>query len=195
MIYHKIPSPFKRDKVTRKLTREFISTEIENLSSNAWVFTDKVDWMNVRIYWDWYNLEFKWRTDNAELPKNLLAVLDNLFMEELFEQKFWETPVILYWEWFWGKIQNGKYNTKEDFILFDVKIWNTFLERENLEDISKSLNIKLVPVELEWTIQEAINYLWAKNLVEWLVWIPKWWYLDKKGNRIIVKIKNKDFLR
>ena len=110
------------------------------------------------------------------------------------EQKFWDTPVVFYWEWYWGKIQNWTYEWEEDFMLFDVKINDVFLERDNVIDIANSLWINYVPALLEWNIQSWIDYLQVWELTEWLVWVPRWNFLDRKWKRIIIKIKNRDFL-
>jgi len=162
-------------------------------------FTEKIDWTNIRVFRDWHKVSFLWRTDNAQIPLRLLNRLQELFMEELFEQKFWEQTVTLYWEWYGWKIQHWirDYKEQEDFVLFDVEIGWVFLERENIEDVAKSLWLEVVPVRcygnLELWIQRVKeNCLWQdKNnkQIEWLVGRPIWWYLDRLWNRIIVKIK------
>lgn len=201
--YHKIRWIYKFDSKTHLPIQE-IDEYFNNLKSCRWIFTEKIDWTNIRIVWDWHNVSFYWRTDNAQLPWNLLNKLKEIFIEELFEQNFWETNVVLYWEWFGGKIQKwlNDYWDKEDFILFDVEINWIFLERENIEWVAKSLWINLVPILLVWTLDYAIKYVKDKKILdeqisktipEWLVWVPIWWYLDRLWNRIIVKIKQGHF--
>lgn len=195
MIYHKIPSPFFRDEKTNKLiTWLYISKEVELLSYNNWIFTDKVDWTNIRVYYDWYNLEFKWRTEKSEIPKGLLQKLQKMFKVELFEQCFWTNEAILYWEGYGWKIQWWIYNCGYNFKLFDVYVWWVFLERENIENVAISLWIDAVPIVFTGSIKEAIDFIKTASLVEWLVWVPEWNFLKRNWERIIVKIKNVDFI-
>ena len=46
---------------------------------------------------------------------------------------------------------------KVNFILFDIKIGNTWLKREDLEDIACQLGIIIVPIVGKGTIKEAIK--------------------------------------
>ena len=62
-----------------------------------------------------------------------------------------------------SKIQNGcKYFGGEkivDFILFDIKIGNWWLKREEVINIAKQLEIKVVPILYTGTIGDAIKYI------------------------------------
>ncbi len=207
--YHKIEGLFKRDMEGDKQLIEgsFRNECVEYLKDNVWQWSEKIDGTNVRIGWDGHKVSFGGRTDNAQMPMPLMERLQELFSgdtnEELFEQKFGEDQVILYGEGYGGKIQSGgAYNPTQDFILFDVMVGDVFLERENIEDIANAFGIKVVPIILKGTIQEAIDYVKTKpNSVisvekkesEGLVGVPKVRLTDFRGNRIIVKIKVKDF--
>lgn len=206
--YHKIETLFKRDEKTKKLiVGKFNNKYVEFLKDNTWVFTEKVDGTNIRIYWNGHNVTFGGRTDNAQIPAHLANRLNELFAGEvnaqMFEQKFGETPVELFGEGYGIKIQNGGlYRNDVDFILFDVMINDVFLERSSVEDIAKYFNIDVVPIVLEGTLQEGIDYvlnnrnsLIAKNgaLMEGLVGRTKEELRDRMGRRMIVKIKYKDF--
>ena len=51
----------------------------------------KIDGTNIRIYWNGKRFEFGGRTDNAEIPKAIMKILETTFnydMEIVFEQKF-----------------------------------------------------------------------------------------------------------
>ncbi len=200
--YHKIQGIFAFDATTKKPTQEIVEY-FEPMINWKWIFTEKIDWTNIRIYRDWHTITFGGRTDRAEIPPRLLKRLQELFVEELFEQNFGETPVTLYGEWYGGKIQHWirDYKEQEDFVLFDVFIGEVWLERKNIEWIAKNLWIDVVPIILEWNLLEWIeyvkeNYVWKdKNdkQIEWLIGIPVWWYRDRKWSRIIVKIKQEHF--
>ena len=206
--YHKIETLFKRDPKTKKLiVGEYTNETVEYLKDNVWQFTEKVDGTNIRVYWDGHKVTFGGRTDNAMIPAHLINKLNDLFggevNEQLFEQKFGDTPVELFGEGYGPKIQSGgAYRNDVDFILFDVMIKDTYLKRESVEDIANYFGINLVPVLLEGTIQDSIDYV-MNNLkstiavngaeLEGVVGRPKVEVLDRIGRRVIVKIKRRDF--
>jgi hypothetical protein len=177
------------------------------LKDVEWVFTEKVDGTNVRVMWDGNRVTFNGKTDNAQLPTPLFYKLEELFMgqanEQKFEEIFGKEPACLYGEGFGNKIQAvGKdYNPDGvDFILFDVKIGDWWLERESLEDIAKKLDIKLVPIIFRGTLQEASDFVAngymstiAELKAEGLVGTPKTPMLTRRGERIITKIKSRDY--
>ena len=102
--YEKIETIFNRDTTgTKKLILgDFRNETVEFLKDTEWVFTEKIDGTNIRIYWDGHKVEFGGRTDNAEIPRPLLDSLNKIFgtteAEELFEQTFGEKNVILFGE-------------------------------------------------------------------------------------------------
>lgn len=204
--YHKIETLFERDEKTKKLVEgKYRNEAIKYLKDNKWQFTEKIDGTNIRIYWDGHKVNFYGRTDRAQIPANLMNRLVELFggetNEQLFEQKFGETEVILYGEGYGEKIQNGGlYRKGQDFILFDVMIADNYQPRESVEDISKYFGIDIVPIILEGTLQEAVNYVKSKPKSsigiadsEGLVGRPVIELQDRCGKRIIVKIKVRDF--
>lgn len=208
--YHKIETLYVRDEKTKKLiVGSFRNKTVEFLKDNTWQFTEKVDGTNIRVHWDGHTITFGGRTDNAQIPSHLINRLNELFGGEanaqLFEQKFGETPVTLFGEGYGPKIQSGgAYRNDVDFILFDVLIGDDlYLERENVEDIAKYFGIDVVPIVLEGTIQDGVDYVTkgdrksiiAQNgaLIEGLVGRLKIELRDRRGERMIVKIKYKDF--
>ena len=128
--YEKIETIFNRDTTgTKKLILDdFRNETVEFLKDTEWVFTEKIDGTNIRVYWDGHKVEFGGRTDNAEIPRPLLDSLNKIFgtteAEELFEQTFGEKNVILFGEGYGGKVQGvgNEYRPDESFILFDVLI-------------------------------------------------------------------------
>lgn len=201
--YHKIRWIYRFDEKTHLPIQE-IDEYFVPLKDMKWIFTEKIDWTNIRVVWDWHKVEFYGRTDNAQLPSPLMNKLKDYFIEEIFEQNFQDMPVTLYGEWYWGKIQHWTrdYLDTEDFILFDVEIGWVYLERENVDGIATKLWLKSVPIILEWTLLDWINWVenlkikvnqQSKEIMEWLVWTPVWWYLDRLWHRIIVKIKQEHF--
>ena len=178
---------------------------MEYLKNNKWQFTEKIDGTNIRVYWDGHKVSFHGRTDKAQIPADLVNRLNELFggeiNEQLFEQKFGETEVTLVGEGYGEKIQNGGvYRKGQDFILFDVMIAGNWQSRESVEDIARTFNLDIVPIVLDGTIQEAVDYVKAKPKSkfgtadsEGVVGRPIVEMQDRTGHRIIVKIKVKDF--
>lgn len=208
--YHKIETVFERDEKTKKLIDgQFRNKTVEFLRNCDWEFTEKVDGTNIRVHWDGYKVEFGGRTDKATIPAHLLTRLEELFggyeNEQIFEQKFGDKEVFLFGEGYGHKIQGvgDQYREDVDFILFDVMINGYYQPRESVVDIANYFNIDVVPIVLTGTIQEGVEYVKtnrkstiAKNgaELEGVVGRPKMEVFDRTGNRLIVKIKYRDFL-
>lgn len=205
--YHKIETLFERDvNGSKKLIEgKFRNEAVEFLANNNWVFTEKIDGTNIRIHWDGHKVEFAGRTDRAQIPMPLMDYLNNTFgsieAEELFEQKFGESDVILFGEGYGPKIQNGgAYRDDVSFILFDVQIGDTWLKRESVEDIARTFGIDVVPIIFTGSLQQAVDYVKTKPKstigtanMEGLVGRPAVEMRDRMGKRVIVKIKVCDF--
>ena len=205
--YHKIETLFERDtNGTKKLIEgAFRNDAVKYLANNDWYFTEKIDGTNIRVHWDGHKVEFAGRTDRAQIPKPLMDYLTNTFgsmeAEEMFEQKFGETDVILFGEGYGPGIQKGgAYRDNVSFILFDVLIGDTWLKRDSVEDIAKTFGIEVVPIIFTGNLQQAVDYVKTKPKstigtanMEGLVGRPTVEMRDRMGKRVIVKIKVCDF--
>ena len=205
--YNKIETLYERDMDgTKKLIEgKFRNPAIEFLKDNVWQFTEKIDGTNIRIEWDGHKVNYGGRTEAASIPAHLMNKLVEMFgtdeAEQMFEQKFGETPVILFGEGYGPKIQNGgNYRKDVSFILFDVLISGNYQPRSSVEDIAKAFGIDIVPIIMEGTIQDAVDFVKTcpKSTIgtadmEGVVGRPKIEMRDRCGKRIIVKIKVKDF--
>ena len=206
MEYTKIPNIFKREEFgqNRLIDGEYSSDELAYLAGCDWTWTEKVDGTNIRVMWDGYRVSFGGRTDKAQIPVTLLNRLGELFggpdKEELFEQNFGNNPVILFGEGFGEKIQKGGgLYGPVDFILFDVfcGIW---LKRPDVVDIAQKFGIKAVPIVGSGSLDKAVEYIrqhpksYLRHAeMEGVVCRPSVELLDRRGNRIIVKVKCRDF--
>ena len=208
--YHKIEPPFIREDGTKKLIEgKFKNETLEFLKDLKWQFTEKIDGTNISIVWDGHRVEFHGRTERAQIPAHLVNKLNDLFggqvNEEMFEQIFGDTPMILYGEGYGYKIQNGgAYRDDVSFILFDVyqPTTDVWLKREAVEDIAKKLGIEVVPIILEGTIDDAVQFVKTepqstigKAKMEGVVGRPYIELKDRMGKRVITKIKVFDFVR
>lgn len=214
--YQKINTLYKRDPITNNIIiGDYSNKEIEYLKDCIFECTEKIDGTNIKVCWDGYNLTFEGKTENASIPKNLLEKLNSLFnvekMKEVFPIKIDEfgkeipMSIILYGEGYGYKIQKGGNYIENDvnFILFDIKIGNWWLERKAYCTIAEQLNIEVVPLIGYFTIPMAEQFVIKgfkstiannKNYdAEGLVCKPIHGLLDRSGKRIIVKIKTVDY--
>lgn len=234
-------------KKGKMIEGEWTTPELEYLADKEWEFTEKVDGTNIRIklmvtpdgHGDLIlSAQYAGRTDNAVIPKPLLEHLEKVFptlpvwRRELsmpaYSQRWLELlnwmkdsdleEVILFGEGYGPKIQGGgKYRDDTSFVLFDVKIGNFYLSRDNVNDIADKLGIDSVPVVGRGTLYDAINivkgnrnevpygsrYLvgsgigfgscWGEFEAEGIVARPIVDLFNRKGERIITKIKAVDF--
>lgn len=201
--YHKIQTIFKRNMQDKGkiIIGEYACPEFELLKNIEWVFTEKIDGTNIRVFWDGENVKYGGRTDNAQIPAILVEKLQATFPQKLLQETL-SNPMCLYGEGYGAKIQSGgNYNPHGvDFILFDVKVDNWWLKRDAIESIASSLNIKVVPIVGQGTLNDAARLMsnnfksqWGDFPAEGFVIKPAIELFNRKGERIITKIKHKDF--
>ena len=209
--YIKIETVFARDvDGTKKLIEgQYRDETVQFVRDLPWMWTEKIDGTNIGVVWDGHSVSYQGRTERAQIPAPLVSRLDELFggetNEELFEQKFGETKVILFGEGFGQKIQKvgSQYIPDSvDFILFDVYLpgQDLWLKREAVEDIASTFGIRVVPVVFIGTIDEAVDVIKQKPMstigkapMEGLVGRPCVELRDRMGRRLIVKVKARDF--
>ena len=216
MEYPKINSIYKRDMT--KPNNPFVVGEwseqcFDYLQNNKWEFTEKIDGTNIRVMFDGENIVFGGKTDNAQIQSHLVNKLQNTFLtlsqrlilKELFKPKEGEaTNVVLYGEGFGYKIQ-GKvgvdYLLKEvDFCLFDVRVGDWWLQREDVAGIASKLGLKVPAIVGYGTISEAVELVkrgfkssFGTASAEGLVLRPTCELRTRGGQRVITKIKVRDF--
>ncbi len=209
--YQKIQTVFFRDPKNKHKTLlegTWAKPEFELLKNINWICTEKIDGTNIRIMWDGIKVRFGGKTDNAQIPAHLVSVLQDTFTNEKMQKHFPDaTNVCLYGEGYGKKIQRGGnyLPDRTDFILFDVKIGDFWLNREANEDIANKLNIGIVPIMGIWKLEEAIAFVKegfkstiAENtdyIAEGLIMRPTTELFNRKGERVITKIKYTDFAR
>ena len=207
--YHKIQTVYKRDPETKfrtLLEGDYSLEEFGYLKDNLWTFTEKVDGTNIRVMYDGDKISFGGKTDKAQIPTFLMDKLQSRFLKQAskFAEKFGAEPieVCLYGEGYGAKIQKGggNYRQDQDFVLFDVKIGHWWLKREDVEDIAKFFEIDAVPIIGEGTLSDMVdvtkkgfNSIWGDFIAEGIIARPKVELIGRNGNRIITKIKHKDF--
>ena len=172
LLYPKINTIWKRDEKNKFniIVGDYSCPEFENI--NKWLATEKIDGTNIRVIFEPVPriIEFKGRTEKADIPKFLQKTLDETFNTQKLLEVFPKgEKIILYGEGYGNKIQSvGKrYCTTTKFILFDVFIDGWWLQRENVEDIASKLGIEIVPSLGIKTTEEIIDLV--KNGFESLI--------------------------
>ena len=204
--YHKIQTVFKRDPETdfkTLLEGEYSLPEFEYLADNKWVFTEKVDGTNIRIMFNGEKIIFGGKTDRAQIPAALVARLNERFLPQLETFKgLFSDGVCLYGEGYGAKIQKGggNYRADQNFVLFDIKIGEWWLQRPDLESIAVSLGIDIVPVIGTGTLHDMVRLVstgfdsrWGAFAAEGIVARPRMELKARSGQRIITKLKHVDF--
>jgi hypothetical protein len=114
---------------------------------------------------------------------------------------------VLYGEGYGARIQKGGGNYKPDgvdFVLFDVQVGDWWLRREDAEDVDANLGLRVVPIVGGGTLHQAAEWVgerggftsqWGDFLAEGLVLRPTVELKTRSGQRIITKIKAKDFVK
>lgn len=210
--YQKIQTMFKRDGKTL-LLGEWSTPELEYLSNLQWEWTEKIDGTNVRILFDG-KVGIRGKTDNVQMPPHLWKFLHEKFTDKLMNAIVYRAmdkdefensqlpSICLYGEGYGEKIRKGGNYGPVNFILFDVWIDGWWLKREDLIDIAKKLGISVVPIVGCGTLMEAIEFVKTgftsvcaetSCIAEGLVLKPLVQLFNRKGERIITKIKSKDF--
>ena len=152
------------------------------------------------------NLSFGGKTDNAQIHADLVkwlyahitpASLAAAFPEDVGE-------AVVYGEGYGPGIQKGGglYADEKKLIVFDVKVGDWWLSGENMRDVTRKLGLGAVPLLGEMTLADATEKVRAgfpsllnggKVQAEGMVGRPCEALFDKKGSRLIVKLKTKDF--
>lgn len=205
--YHKIPTVFKRDPSTNfrtLLEGEYATPELEYLRFNPWLFTEKVDGTNIRVMWQpETGITFGGKTDNAQIPAFLVNRLNEMFSDKanVFAGAF-DGPVCLYGEGHGAKIQKGggNYSSTQEFVLFDVKIDDWWLEWDDVVDVASKLELRTVPVydvgplpKMIDVVRAGITSAWGDFQAEGLVARPVVSLMARNGKRIVTKLKTRDF--
>ena len=204
--YHKIQSIFKWDMSSKRKTLiegDWTLPEFEYLAGNTWVFTEKVDGTNIRVILENGAVTFGGRTEAAQIPAQLVTRLNERFLPMTAQlTEMFENGVVLYGEGYGAKIQKGggNYRQDQDFVLFDVKCGEWWLQRPDVEAIAEKLGLEIVPVIGEGTLFDAVEAAkvgicstWGNFQAEGIVARPKTELKTRSGHRIITKIKCRDF--
>lgn len=208
MTYHKIFSLFNRDKQTNKLIHgDWTRYEFWYLANCQWEWTEKIDGTNIRVIYENGNIRIGGKTENAQLPAQLHTSLIDMFSGwrlEKMKDLFGDKNVTLFGEGYGPKIQNGgQYRNDQGFILFDVNVNGKWEDSLEVGSLCNRLALDVVPIIGVGTLWEAIGEVHFESVVakragnslkaEGLVVRPVRGLLDSNGERIIAKLRAKDY--
>ena len=205
------------------ITPEFARPEFGYLVNNEWEFTEKLDGTNIRILWDGISPLVLGKTDAGIIPKALAdgLGLDNrtghfenddatkLFKAAFpFEGKQGDFSVCLFCEGVGERVHPGagKYGPPA-VVLFDVAVRATndndhwwWLSHENIVDVGRKMLLDVAPIigtgnihDMASMVKDGFNSRWGDFRAEGIVARPQVPLVDRRGNRIITKLKCKDY--
>ena len=214
--YTKINTLYKRDEKGNIVIGDFSLLEFKYLYNNKWLAFEKIDGTNMSFYWDGHEMQIHGKSENSSIPSMLMDTMKNILTEEKLAEVFSikydengnEVPFMMriYGEGYGDKIQKrgGSYiRGGNDFRVFDIKINGFWLDWNNVVDITKQLGLKTVEPFGEMTLEEAEKMVISgfkshiaenKELdAEGLVLRPIVQLFNRKNERIMVKIKTRDY--
>lgn len=203
MEYHKIETLYERDLATFKVDPTKLKNRTYSLIK-SWQFTEKIDGTNIRCIWENGTLKFGGKTDNAQIHADLVRWLYEHVSPLRLAEIFPDTSAVIYGEGYGAGIQKGGlYSPTKKLIVFDVLVGGKWwLSWENTCDVANKLDLEVVPLVGEMTLEEATAMVRAgfpsllgngEMRAEGLVGRTAEPLFDKKGHRLIVKLKTKDF--
>jgi len=209
--YHKIETLYVRDEKTHRLVEPLTLKNRIYGCLKTWHWTEKIDGTNIRLIWKDGTLTIGGRTDNAQIHADLIKWIYAHVTPDALAATFADSShVVLYGEGYGAGIQKGggNYSPEKKLILFDVRVFDEhgngwWLADENVRDIGAKLGLEVVASFGEMTLEEATE--WVRKgiqsqhavvngtMAEGLIGRPVEALFDKKGHRLIVKLKTKDF--
>ena len=213
MEYPKIETLFGRDENFRVDPNQLKNPVFAMFKQ--WEVTEKIDGTNMRVTLieGEDKIKVDGRTDRASIPGDLFRYMIDTFpvkaVQDMMDLKGagWE-KVVLYGEGYGAGIQKGGcYRKDKAFRLFDVLVADKWwLDWKVVEQVAETLGIKTAPYLGSWTFTEIIERVKvgvpsvvAKEesgqdvIAEGIVARPIETLFDKRGNRVILKLKTKDF--
>lgn len=219
MTYHHIDAPtiqdeeygkqFKKRKLmvpAKGQDEAYRSPLLAYLAELPWVYSRKVDGENIRIQWDGEQVLWNGKSNAFQCGAEFTEYMNNIFLEEIFEEKFGRDKVVtLFGEKMGPKTQGNELGLeKDEVVLYDVNINGTWLSGVNVVEIASYFGFNVPPIyrymphgQAPTKLRELIEMCANGEFKDWegIVARPQVEMRDQSGHRVIVKIKNKDYLR
>jgi hypothetical protein len=211
LTYPKIETLFERDDTTHKLKEPLVLRAPVYGTIKTWSATEKVDGTNIRVCITPDNkVSMNGRTDNAQLPADLVKWVYEKFTPEKMQAIRIDPTVTLtlFGEGYGAGIQKGgSYRADKAVILFDAavevdgKVW--WLDEPTVRGFGETLEVECVPHLGNLTLDEIVVKVRVGFVSpcatisavpsEGIVARPLEPLYDRRGNRLILKLKTKDF--
>ena len=206
--YHKIETLFERNKETFIVDPTRLKSPVLATISE-WDVTEKIDGTNIRVMLsESGEVSFGGRTNMAQIPGDLIQYLVRTFQQDKFKSAMWvdgvPTQAILFGEGYGPGIQKGGglYRADKSFVLFDVLVGTKWwLERDAISDVAAKLEIDVVPYLGRMTLAQIVDLVrtpfpskLGTAMAEGVVARPIQTLFDRRMERVIIKLKTKDFV-
>ena len=197
--------------------------EFEYLADNEWEFTEKLDGTNIRLIWfGGVNIMGKTddaTIPDALMDVLDKQKLSKLF-DKAFNSRAYRDPaspfrhlenlprVCLYGEGVGARVHRGagKYGDPK-VVLFDVAVCDAqnhdhwwWLDRENVKDVAKNMGFEHSPLIGRGTLHDMVEMVksglsssWGDFQAEGIVARPSVQMWNRRGERIIAKLKTSDY--
>lgn len=213
MKYHHIDAPTKQDdEYGREHHKRILSLNdfrtplLEYLSDKPWIMKRKLDGENLRIMWDGEQALWNGKSDNFQCSSALTDYMNNTFLEEIFEEKFGrDKRVYIFGEHMGPKSQGNELGLgNSECVIYDVKVNGTWLKPMDIISVAGYFGCKTcydfmgnIPMDLSKTLSEYIAEVSLGIYEDWegIVCVPLVECCYPTGERVICKIKNKDYLK
>ena len=216
-LYPKIDTLFERDERTHKVYPDRLRHPVV-ADIAKWIVTEKIDGTNIRVSFikGETAIRLGGRTDAAQIPADLVRYVYEAFTPAKFASAFKEdTPdghgLVLYGEGYGAGIQKGgAYRQDKAVILFDAAFFSVPPEDgfwwqpdAVVTEIAEKFGIPRCPVLGEFTLPEIVEMVRggvsskaaqdAGLIAEGIVARTRSPLFDNRGQRLIIKLKTKDF--
>lgn len=186
---------------------------IDNLYKNTEILLFKECYAMEKIHGTSAHIRYKYNELNyfsgGEKHEKFVSIFDVDKLKAKFFELFDDTNITIYGEAYGGKCQgmSETYGKELKFVVFDVKIDDSWLDVPSAEDVASKLGLEFVDYEKVDTDLEALNKERDKDSVqairnncgegklrEGVVLRPLMEFTKNNGSRIIVKHKRDEFL-
>ena len=214
--YASIETVFSRNRETNKLNFGHLRNPA-HVAIGTWEISEKIDGMNIRAIVTANGVEVRGRSDNANLPGDLVAHVKSLFTPEAVILKFPEISdipdwtVTFYGEGYGAGIQKGGgYSATKKFRCFDICLGERdWLSGSAMRFICWELKVPRVPALglIKWVPRtlEDLTEILPESIValedrqatdipaEGIVAKPSEVLYDSRGNRVMWKLTFREF--
>ena len=209
LLYPKIPTIFKRDSFDnfRYVAVDlWSSSELKYLASLEWEWSELIEGVLIRLCWDGALLSIRGKNLSTKAP----AQIEKQFIraQATLKSKFLsffgsEGHVSFFCIAFGSHLkQGGKYGKTQQINVFDINIEDNWLQRDDIKSMCNKFDLNPIPIvgtgslnNMIGKVEKGFNSYYGNFLAAGIVARPLVELKDHFNNRIITKLKYKDFRR